>query len=197
MLGVAVAVAVLSGALLVGDSVRGSLRDLVLQRIGKTDHVVLSSGFMGEHLVEDLRKESGIQGIAPMIIAQGFVSIQNSGGRAGKVLVYGIDERFWSFHGVMPEALEDREVLLSPALSAELNAQPGDTILIRTQKAAYIPLESLHGRKDEATRTIRARSSDPTSRTQGEFSLQAQRETCVPCSYRFPSFSAIWTYDRN
>lgn len=38
-LGVATAVAVLSGALLVGDSVRGSLRDLVLLRIGGTDHV--------------------------------------------------------------------------------------------------------------------------------------------------------------
>jgi hypothetical protein len=35
--GVATAVAVLAGALLVGDSVRGSLRDLVLQRLGATD----------------------------------------------------------------------------------------------------------------------------------------------------------------
>ncbi len=36
VLGVATAVAVLSGALLVGDSVRASLRDLVLSRRGKT-----------------------------------------------------------------------------------------------------------------------------------------------------------------
>ena len=36
VLGVATAVAVLSGALLVGDSVRASLRDLVLQRLGQT-----------------------------------------------------------------------------------------------------------------------------------------------------------------
>ena len=35
VLGVATAVAVLAGALLVGDSVRGSLRDLVLQRLGR------------------------------------------------------------------------------------------------------------------------------------------------------------------
>ena len=38
--GVATAVAVLAGALLVGDSVRGSLRDLVAERLGRTDHVV-------------------------------------------------------------------------------------------------------------------------------------------------------------
>ena len=45
VLGVATAVSVLAGALLVGDSVRGSLRDLVLERLGRTDHVLASSGF--------------------------------------------------------------------------------------------------------------------------------------------------------
>ena len=48
--GVATAVAVLAGALLVGDSVRGSLRDLVVGRLGKTDYVVTSSGFFREQL---------------------------------------------------------------------------------------------------------------------------------------------------
>ena len=43
--GVAIAVAVLAGALLVGDSVRASLRDLVLQRLGKTDYVISSNEF--------------------------------------------------------------------------------------------------------------------------------------------------------
>ena len=35
----------LGGALLVGDSVRGSLRDLVLQRLGSTDFVISSPQF--------------------------------------------------------------------------------------------------------------------------------------------------------
>ena len=43
--GVAAAVTVLSGALLVGDSVRGSLRELVVQRLGATDLAVVSSDF--------------------------------------------------------------------------------------------------------------------------------------------------------
>ena len=38
VLGVAAAVSVLAGALLVGDSVRGSLRDIALGRLGDTDH---------------------------------------------------------------------------------------------------------------------------------------------------------------
>jgi hypothetical protein len=43
--GVAIAVAVLAGALLVGDSVRASLRDLVLHRLGKTDYVLSANEF--------------------------------------------------------------------------------------------------------------------------------------------------------
>ena len=48
--GVATAVAVLAGALLVGDSVRGSLRDLVTERLGRTDHIVVSNEFFREQL---------------------------------------------------------------------------------------------------------------------------------------------------
>jgi putative ABC transport system permease protein len=181
MLGVAVAVAVLSGALLVGDSVRGSLRDMVLERLGRTDQVVLSSGFMGEQLVNEIRndpasREPGAWGLAPVILAQGFVSVQGKGGRAGKVLVYGVDARFWSFHAVSVDAPAGREALLSPALSAELQTQAGDTLLIRIQQASDIPLESLHGRKEDATKTIRAtvRATLPRE-SLGEFSLQAQQ----------------------
>ena len=42
-------------ALLVGDSVRGSLRDLVLQRLGRADRVVSSAGFFREGLADDAR----------------------------------------------------------------------------------------------------------------------------------------------
>ena len=50
LLGVAAAAAVLGGALLVGDSVRASLRDLVLARLGSTDYVVARNGFFREDL---------------------------------------------------------------------------------------------------------------------------------------------------
>ena len=45
-LGVAAAVAVLAGALVVGDSVRGSLRDIALGRLGRTDQVALVDGIL-------------------------------------------------------------------------------------------------------------------------------------------------------
>ena len=54
VLGVATAVAVLAGALLVGHSVRASLADLVQQRLGSTDFVIASPLFFRESLADDL-----------------------------------------------------------------------------------------------------------------------------------------------
>src|SRR5262245_4644818 len=104
LLGVATAVAVLAGALLVGDSVRGSLRDLVLGRLGKTDVIVASTTFFREQLASDLSGDPAFaarfSSIAPLVVAQAFVTGQDNGKSAGDVRVYGVDDRFWRFHGV-------------------------------------------------------------------------------------------------
>ena len=104
VLGVATAVGVLGGALLVGDSVRGSLRDLVLIRLGRTGQAVTSSGFFREALATDVASDgafsSSFASVAPLIIVEGAVGDQASGRRVSRVPVYGVDERFWRFHGV-------------------------------------------------------------------------------------------------
>jgi ABC-type lipoprotein release transport system permease subunit len=181
VLGVATAVAVLAGALLVGDSVRGSLRDLVLMRLGRTDHVVMSPGFFREELAADLQAHpafaSALTGIAPVVAVQGFVSDQESGRRAGQVRVYGVDDRFWRFHGVSgvagPAGLD---AMLSPALAEQLGARPGSTILVRVQRPLDVPLESLHGRKDDVGQTLRLDVRQVISRESlGDFALDAQQ----------------------
>jgi ABC-type antimicrobial peptide transport system permease subunit len=149
-----------------------------VERLGQTQQVVLSTSFVREKLAEDIQGDSdfGAGKIAPMILAQGFISVQSGEGKAGKVSVYGVDERFWRFHGVTVDTPLDREALLSPALAEELRVQSGDTVLVRTQRPSDIPMESLHGRKDDAVRTVRATVHSIIPRESlGEFSLQAQQ----------------------
>src|SRR5260370_42352475 len=52
LLGVAMATAVLTGALLVGDSLRGSLRDLTLRQLRWGDHVLAGQHFIREALAD-------------------------------------------------------------------------------------------------------------------------------------------------
>jgi ABC-type antimicrobial peptide transport system permease subunit len=155
--GVAIAVAVLTGALLVGDSVRASLRRLALERIGKTDYAILGTTFFRERLAG-----------APAIGLEGVVTHQTSRRRAGKVQVLGVDERFWKFHGWPTPT----GAVVTPALAAELGSRDEDSLLVRVQKPSAIPLESLHGRKDEQLgQTLRVTQSGAAP----EFSLQPQQ----------------------
>ena len=180
VLGVATAVAVLTGALVVGESVRASLRGLATDRLGRTDHAVVASIFFREGLSDDLARDPTVSArfsaVAPLLVAQGFVTAQETGRRAGSVAVYGVDDRFWRLHQLDVTGPGDRDAFLSPALAADLAAGEGATLLVRLQRPSAIPIESLHARKDDLGRTVRVSVNRvlPAS-TVGEFSLRPQQ----------------------
>ncbi len=179
--GVAIAVSVLAGALLVGESVKESLRLLAVGRLGRADHLIASTGFFRAALPHDLQRLDGFRqsfGSAVGLIAvDGLVSHGSNGRRASGVALYGVDESFWRFHGLSsPPALGARQALLSPALARELAAADGDGVLVRLQQPSAIPASTLHGRRDELGRTLRATvaATLPADRL-GSFSLRPQQ----------------------
>jgi putative ABC transport system permease protein len=163
LLGVATAAGVLGGALTVGDSVRASLRDLVLARLGNTNYVITRLGFFREELATQATATG--REACPTISISGMVAHAASGRRALGVQIYGIDRRF----GAAPE---EGQILLTTALAAELGAKPGDTLLVRVENPSAIPLESLHGRKEDVGKTIRLTLGARVAR---EFSLNPQQ----------------------
>lgn len=150
VLGVAVAVAVLAGALLVGASVRESLREIALSRLGATEVVVTAPTFFRAALAEDLQLPS-----TPLIVFAGAVSHDESRRSAGRVMVYGIDDRFGAFHGIEGLTLENRDAFVSPALATELGANNGDGITLRVARPTDIPLSTLQGRREVTGQRIR------------------------------------------
>src|SRR5262249_13519471 len=154
---------------------RGSLRDLVLQRLGRADHAVMAPGFVREALADDVRRDAAFApaftGIAPLIAVQGLVTNQETGRRASNVQVYGVDSRFWRFHGLTAmDGPDNRTAWISPALGAEVGTN--GTLLVRMQRPSAIPIESLHGRKDDLTATTRVTIGRTLGGTElGEFSL--------------------------
>lgn len=179
--GVAIAVGVLAGALMVGDSVRASLRDLFLQRLGNTSFIISAPTFFREQLADDIRNDekfatSGFASSCPLIVLEGSITHESSNRRSTGIQVYGVDERFWKFHGRDVIALTDYDALISPSLAEELAASKEDGLLLKVSKQAAIPTESLHGRKDDATRTLRLQLKEilPASAL-GEFAIRPQQ----------------------
>jgi len=180
--GVAVAVSVLSGALLIGTSVKDSLRSLALQRLGMVDQVVTSGHFVRETFAKDLISfNEGSQvfdAAVPLIVLEGFVTHEESGGRASSVHVYGVDDRFWDFHGFSPEERgpERSQALISQGLAREFDAQVDHTLIVRVQMPSAIPISSLHGRRDNLGRSLRLDINQVLGPSElGEFSFQSQQ----------------------
>lgn len=180
VLGVAVAVAVLAGALLVGESVRESLRQLAVGRLGNTETTVTSQTFFRTVLAYDIAAHSQAR-IAPLIVAGGAVAHDESKRTAGRVAVYAVNDLFGQFHGlpgiglagtpVFPH-ISGRDALLSEALAKELGAKLGDAITLRIAKPTDIPLSTLQGRREVTGQRIRlnvVRILDRAS--MGDFSL--------------------------
>lgn len=179
VMGVAVTVAVLTGALLVGDSVRVSLRNLFLLRLGQTSYVIAAGSLFPEDLAERLQHHSdfpaSLDATAPLITLEGLVTHEKSGRRGSNIQVYGVDDRFWQFHGRpgRSDTLRGRTLLVSASLAEEFAAAPGDTLLVRVQKPSDVPADSLHGRKDDLGRSMRFTVGGILSAQElGEFSLR-------------------------
>ncbi|MCM3879265.1 MAG: FtsX-like permease family protein [Vicinamibacterales bacterium] len=179
--GVGIAVAVLAGALTVGVSVRASLRDLVVQRLGETDDVILSSGFFRAQLASDVashgRFAETFQAAVPLIALEGFVSNQAGSRRASRVQVYAVDDRFWKFHHLEKVAgPEGNDALISEALAREIETSSGQSVLLRIENASAIPTESLYGGKEDVGRTVRLTVRRVLPATDlGEFSLSPRQ----------------------
>ena len=180
-LGVAVAVSALAGAFLVGDSVRASLRELALLRLGRTDVVVTATGLFTDSLAERLASAPGFRaswtGGVPVLALEGVVSHERSGSRAGRVQVFGVDDRFWRFNGIGDVAgPEGREAFVSAALARELGAAGGDALLLRVQKPSSLPAGVIQGRRNEPGSAIRLSTARVLDAGRlGEFSPQPQQ----------------------
>ena len=156
VLGTVVATATITGALLVGDSLRGSLRDHALERIGQIDHELISQRFIPQSLAERLGKNKKLK-ISPIIITDGGASNTANRTRANHITVIGSDQRFWELGNSKchPIDISGRSVAINQPLADQLQAKTGDDLLIRIGKYQDIPSETLLGRRDDTTTTIR------------------------------------------
>ena len=172
LLGAAVATAVLTGALLVGDSVRGSLRDLTLDRLGGIDYALVSERFFREELSTDLsHKLEGETQLhretVPAILLNGTAVNPKTKARASRVQIQGIDGRFtslWTDAISQSAPASERQpgqlfpsVHINRSLQNELDIEVGDQVLFSFEKHSEVHREFLLGHRDssEVLQTLR------------------------------------------
>lgn len=141
-LGMAVSAAVLTGALIVGDSVSYSLRSMVESRLGKTKFAVISgSRFVDSQLASRLSMTLG-QPVAPVLMLRGIAINNESGDRINEISIMGIDS---SFNAISPSplpGLADNEAIININSATRLALNVGDELLLRVENAGLVPVNS-------------------------------------------------------
>ena len=157
LLGTAVATTALTGALLVGDSMRGSLRDLALERLGRIDYALVAAHFFRSDL-----------GDAPAILLNGSARHAATQQLAAGVQIQGVDARFAALFPQGGPALRAGlqstpgqpfpSLVVNAALQRALGIELGDAVLLSLERPSATYRESLFGRRatGDIVTTLRA-----------------------------------------
>ncbi len=138
--GTAAAVAVLVGALAVGDSMRFSLERSAQRRLGRTSFA-LDAGprTVRAALADDVGADLGADAAAVFRTAAS-ASAQGGEKNAGRVQVLGVDARFWAL-GPAPDPLAGLgpgQGCVNAALAAALGLARGDELVVRVPRAGWL-----------------------------------------------------------
>ena len=146
MLGVAVGAAVLVGALVIGDSLRGSLRDRALHQLNGVEHTYTGPRLIHEGIAKDFPES-----VVPVLMLQGSIQAESDAQRRiAKVNILGINN-----DGMEPFHIDDTEnqCAISQRIADDLQIKVGDTLTFNVPKFSNIPRSSVLGRRDN-DRTI-------------------------------------------
>ena len=158
LLGVIAATTVIAGSLIVGDSVRESLRIMSLDRLGHVDHALVATRFFRQELAETLSQHPSFKKqftqIAPALIVPGSLEFQSKTGtsRAGHVTFYGVEESFAKL--MQAEGFQvpgDLEIIINQRVAEQLAVSVGDQLTLWTELPSAVPRETLLGNRNETS----------------------------------------------
>jgi ABC-type antimicrobial peptide transport system permease subunit len=156
VLGAAVTTAVLTGALVVGDSLRGSLRDLTLDRLGTIDWALVGERPFRPSLAADIGAALGGKAPARLLTLRAAATAAESGSRASQVALWGVDDDFFAlFPRATPIDLAARQgpfasAAVNQALATELGVAEGAQLVLSFAPPSDVPRETVVGRADNA-----------------------------------------------
>ena len=151
-IGVAISTAILTGGLIVGDSVRYSLEQSTRYRLGGTRTAITMgdrfttaslSALLQEELSDPLNLDQEIV-CAPIFQLQGIATADGGRMRVNRIQVLGVNEQFdliadtSSYFG----NLSSDEVIISENLAERLEVGAGDFIMLRIRKASVMPMNT-------------------------------------------------------
>jgi len=138
---VLVSTAVLTGALVVGDSVRHSLMMTVEARLGAAEFALVpQSRFFRAKLADELEAELNTP-VAPVLQLRAMIENADGTRRANRIELLGVDERFFKVGAAQNSFGSDwsEGIVINEPLAARLRVDLGDEVKLRIDKPGMMP----------------------------------------------------------
>ncbi len=176
ILGTIISTAVLTGALIVGDSVKYSLNNIVEARLGNIQFVLQSpERFVRAELAKEISAKLNVN-TAPVIMLQGVATNPEDESRINKTQVIGIDSSFWLISGKQMPALAEDEAIISENTAKRLNLSVNDELVIRVENRSVIPVNSPFSIEDVPSVSLRLKiKAIADENILGRFSLKSNQ----------------------
>ncbi|MDP2337568.1 MAG: ABC transporter permease [Bacteroidota bacterium] len=156
VLGIALSTAILVGALIIGDSVKYSLQQITVQRLGNTSQVITAGErLFRQQLATELAEKTGTE-TAALLRANGFGVINGGELRVNQLAVWGVDATMGNFTNY-PESfqLQNNEVAINENLASLSGLKAGDEFLLRVDKLNTFPANTPFVSEQESTISFR------------------------------------------
>lgn len=138
ILGMALSTAVLTAALIIGDSVKFSLNDIVYRRLGNTQQLLITQErFFPASFAATLADELDVP-TSSVLLLEGMASVDHSQTRIPNVQICGIDDGFWKMGSSSFPELNDNEVIVNSTLAEKLQLSLGDELFIRIERQSFV-----------------------------------------------------------
>lgn len=157
LLGTIVSTAVLTGALIVGDSVKYSLHDMVGKRLGETQYAMQTGDrFVRAELATEMMNDLKVD-FAAVLYTPGVAIQPEKQTRINNVQVYGIDKDLSELSTAGLPALKSGEALISSNLAEKMELKAGDDLLLRVEKGSLVPANAPFVSDEEQTLALRVK----------------------------------------
>lgn len=177
LIGTILSTAVLTGALIIGDSVKLSLLDLVKMRLGNIEYILPTGDrLVREQLALDIEKNIK-SSVAPALIIQAITANPQQQERINKTNVIGIDQRFWKLSNLKMPDLKGNEAIVSENIAEKLKLKIGDEFILRVENLSPVPVNTPFGTQDVPSISFRLQVKTIANKNSlGRFSLMSNQD---------------------
>ncbi|MDO9154031.1 MAG: FtsX-like permease family protein [Paludibacter sp.] len=196
-IGLVLSTAILTAALIIGDSVKFSLNTIVEKRLGKTQQIILTQErFFPAEFSKTLSTELKTA-IAPVLMLRGMAQAENTKVVLPDVQVCGIDSNFWKMGNCTMPEIKENEVIINYKLADKLQLKVGDELFTRIEKISFVTENAPFVPTDDNTIALRMKvRAIADKQCFGDFNIQTNQITPATVFFSLQQLSKL-NFDGN